>query len=74
MTLGHAVTLALGQLVTLIAEQIVCVFGVNRTKCDTITKTWHVTIVWLSSPFCKIGQSKIKDGGHFPRWPRTNTF
>ena len=31
---GHVVTLALGQVVTFIAEQIVCVVGVNRANCD----------------------------------------
>ena len=34
MTSGHVVTLALGQVVTL----TVCIFGVNRANCDTITK------------------------------------
>ena len=45
MTLGHVVSLALGQVVTLITEQIECVFGVNRANCDTVTNTWHVTIL-----------------------------
>ena len=35
---------------------------------------WHVTFLYLSNTFCKTGQSKIQDGGHFPRWPRTNIF
>ena len=34
----HFVTLALGQVVTLTVEQIVCNFEVNRANCDTITK------------------------------------
>ena len=41
MTLGHVVTLPLGQVVTcntLTMEQIVRIFGVNRTNCDTSTK------------------------------------
>ena len=42
VTLGHVVTLALGQIV---AEQMECVFGVNREHCDTITKTSHMTIL-----------------------------
>ena len=32
---GAFVTLALGQVTV---EQIVCIFGVNRASCDTITK------------------------------------
>ena len=44
MTSGHVVTSALGQVVTLTVEQIVCIFGVTRANCDTITKLcmWHL--------------------------------
>ena len=38
MTLGHIITLSLVQVVTLKVEQIVCILGVNRANCDTITK------------------------------------
>ena len=39
MTLGHVVALPMGQVVTLYTvEQIVCIFWVNRAKCDTSTK------------------------------------
>ena len=33
--------------------------------------TCFISIV-SKSILLKIGQSKIQDGGHFPRWPRTN--
>ena len=38
MTLWHVVTLPLGQVVTLLVEQIVRIFGVNHANCDTSTK------------------------------------
>ena len=41
MTLGHVVTLPLGQVVTLLGptmEQIVRILGVNRVNCDTSIK------------------------------------
>ena len=41
MTLGHVVTAALGQVVTLLqftVEQIVRIHGVNRANYDTSTK------------------------------------
>ena len=41
LTLGHVVTLPMGQVVTLLGptmEQIVRIFGVNRANCDTSTK------------------------------------
>ena len=38
MTLGHVVTVALGQVVTHIVEQIVRILGVNRANYDSSTK------------------------------------
>ena len=40
MMSGLVITLALGQIVTVTVtvEQIVCIFGVNRANCKTITK------------------------------------
>ena len=57
-------------------EQIVRIFGVNRANCDTSTKVGrvYVTFIELLNIFCQIGKSKIQDGGHFPRWRRTNAF
>ena len=36
--IGTCCNICLGQVVTLTVEQIVCIFGVNRANCDTITK------------------------------------
>ena len=35
---GACCNSGLGQVVTLTVEQIVCIVGVNRANCDTITK------------------------------------
>ena len=71
MTLGHVVCLTLSLGVGLCCnpftvEQIVRIFGVNRANCDTSTK------VAMRYFYGYQIQSNIQDGGHFPRWPRTN--
>ena len=42
---GHAAALALGAGCNTYSGGDSMCFGVNRAHCDTITKTWHVTIL-----------------------------
>ena len=63
ITLGHIVTMSLGNVVTLI---IVCIFGMNRGNCDVSTK-----IVAGHRYSYQINSVRFANR-KFLRWPRIN--
>ena len=86
MTSRHVVTFALGQVVTLAVEQIVCIFGVNLANWDTVTKhgVWHLYSYQIHSVRLANRKSKmaaILQDGHEqikftlheagPNWPNS---